>query len=137
MTKLQTPFLNTNEKKAMEEGLKFFESMLTDRIATYGGKHIFLQKLNKWVKKTLKNKTNWSNTFTLIISCYIGFRKFRRGNGWWQCRSGVGNFSSRQARFTEKKFFAGQIKRKNSFSGHSFFEKFYFKIKKIYSKTNV
>ena len=40
----------------------------------------------------------------------------------------VGNFSIRQARFTEKKFFAGQIKRKNSFSFHGIFETFYLKI---------
>ena len=37
-------------------------------------------------------------------------------------RPGVGNFSSRRTRFTEKKFFVG----------HSIFAKLYFKIKKIY-----
>ena len=42
----------------------------------------------------------------------------------------LGNFSSRRARFTEKKSLRAKLKELNSLEGHSTFENFYFKIKR-------
>ena len=51
-------------------------------------------------------------------------------------RTGVGDFSSRRARFTERSSSWARLKEK-FFRGHIIFEKFYFKIKKIYIRANV
>ena len=59
MKKIKSPLLGEVEKDAAKEDLKFFKSMLTDRVTTYGVKDIRLEKKRKISisnQKTLETK---------------------------------------------------------------------------------
>ena len=85
-------------------------------------KHRNTTTLSKFILKLKNNNIDFKINWDFITNTT---NKYSLNNG---CNLlGVGNFSSRRARLNLKK----------SFAGHNIFEKIYFKIKRLYIRTNL